>query len=64
MLDIAARLLGATLVLNMGRVDVARESLDAVRKSLARPAARERRRRARRLRARRQHVDERAVRAR
>jgi hypothetical protein len=35
MLDIAARLLGATLVLNMGRVDVARESLDAVRKSLA-----------------------------
>ena len=35
MLEIAARLLGATLVLNMGRVDVARESLDAVRKSLA-----------------------------
>jgi hypothetical protein len=35
MLGIAARLLGATLVLNMGRVDVARESLDTIRKSLS-----------------------------
>ena len=35
MLDIAARLIGATLVLNLGRTDVARESLDAIRKSLS-----------------------------
>lgn len=35
MLDISARLLGATLVLNMGRADVARDSLDAIRKSLS-----------------------------
>ena len=35
MLDVAARLIGTTLVLNMGRTDVARESLDAIRKSLA-----------------------------
>ncbi len=35
MLDIAARLIGTTLVLNMGRADVARESLDAIRKSLS-----------------------------
>ena len=35
MLDIAARLIGTTLVLNMGRTDVARESLDAIRRSLA-----------------------------
>lgn len=35
MLDIAARLIGTTLVLNMGRTDVARESLAAVRTSLS-----------------------------
>ena len=35
MLDIAARLIGATLVLNLGRTDVARETLDAIRKSLS-----------------------------
>jgi hypothetical protein len=35
MLDVAARLIGATLVLNLGRTDVARESLDAIRKSLS-----------------------------
>ena len=35
MLDIAARLIGATLVLSLGRTDVARESLDAIRKSLS-----------------------------
>jgi hypothetical protein len=35
MLDIAARLIGTTLVLNLGRTDVARESLAAVRQSLA-----------------------------
>jgi hypothetical protein len=35
MLDIAARLIGTTLVLNLGRADVARESLDAVRRSLS-----------------------------
>jgi hypothetical protein len=35
MLDITARQLGVTLVLNMGRVDVARESLAAIRKLLS-----------------------------
>lgn len=35
MLDVAARLIGTTLVLHLGRADVAQESLDAVRKSLA-----------------------------
>jgi hypothetical protein len=35
MLDVATRLIGTTLVLNLGRADVARESLDAVRKSLS-----------------------------
>jgi hypothetical protein len=35
MLDVAARLLGTTLVLNLGRTDVARESLAAVRQSLS-----------------------------
>ena len=35
MLDIAARLIGTTLVLNMGRTDVARESLAAIRMSLS-----------------------------
>ena len=36
MLDIAARLIGTTLVLNLGRTDVARESLAAIRTSLSR----------------------------
>jgi hypothetical protein len=35
MLDVAARLIGTTLVLNLGRVDVARESLDAIRRSVS-----------------------------
>ena len=35
MLDIAARLIGTTLVLNLGRTDVARESLAAVRQVLS-----------------------------
>lgn len=35
MLDIAARLIGAKLVLDVGRADVARESLDAVRRSIS-----------------------------
>ena len=35
MLDIAARLIGIMLVLNLGRTDVARESLDAIRASLS-----------------------------
>jgi hypothetical protein len=35
MLDIAARLIGTKLVLDLGRADVARESLDAVRRSLS-----------------------------
>jgi hypothetical protein len=35
MLDIAAQLVGTTLVLNMGRADVARESLEKIRKSLS-----------------------------
>jgi len=36
MLEIAAGLVGTTLVLNLGRPDVARESLDAIRASLSR----------------------------
>ena len=64
MLDIAARLIGTTLVLNLGRTDVARKSLAAIRTSVSRAAAAEWRRRARRLRARRQRGDGRAVRAR
>ena len=40
MLDVATRLIGTTLVLNLGRADVARESLDTIRKSLSRAAAR------------------------
>jgi hypothetical protein len=35
MLDIAARLIGTTLVLNLGRTDVARESLAAIRSALS-----------------------------
>ena len=35
MLEIAAQLIGTTLVLNMGRADVARESLDKVRRQLS-----------------------------
>jgi hypothetical protein len=35
MLEIAAGLVGTTLVLNMGRADVARESLEKIRKSLS-----------------------------
>ncbi|MEA2929025.1 MAG: hypothetical protein QOG38_1453 [Hyphomicrobiales bacterium] len=35
MLDIAAGLVGTTLVLNLGRADVARESLEKIRKSLS-----------------------------
>jgi hypothetical protein len=35
MLDVAARLIGTRLVLDLGRADVARESLDAVRRSLS-----------------------------
>jgi hypothetical protein len=35
MLEIAAQLIGTTLVLNMGRTDVARESLDKVRRQLS-----------------------------
>jgi hypothetical protein len=35
MLEIAASLIGTTLVLNMGRADVARESLDKMRKQLS-----------------------------
>jgi hypothetical protein len=35
MLDIAARLIGTRLVLDLGRADVARESLDAVRRALS-----------------------------
>lgn len=34
-LDVATRLIGISLVLNLGRPDVARESLDAIRKSLS-----------------------------
>jgi hypothetical protein len=34
-LEIAAQLIGTTLVLNMGRADVARESLDKIRKQLS-----------------------------
>ena len=64
MLDIAARLIGTTLVLNMGRTDVARELLDTVRTSLSDLRRAERRHGARRLRARCQYGDGRAVRAR
>jgi hypothetical protein len=35
MLDVATRLIGTTLVLNMGRADIARESLDTVRRTLS-----------------------------
>lgn len=35
MLEVAASLIGTTLVLNLGRADVARDSLDAIRKSLS-----------------------------
>jgi hypothetical protein len=35
MLDVAARLIGTTLVLNLGRTDVARESLAAIRSLLS-----------------------------
>jgi len=35
MLEIAASLIGTTLVLNMGRADVARESLDTMRKQIS-----------------------------
>jgi hypothetical protein len=35
MLDVAARLVGTTLVLNLGRIDVARESLEAIRRALS-----------------------------
>jgi hypothetical protein len=35
MLDVAARLIGTTLVLNLGRIDVARESLDTIRRSVS-----------------------------
>ena len=64
MLQIAAGLVGTTLVINLGRPDVARESLETDAQVALRAAAREPRHRARRLRARRQHRDGRAVRAR
>ena len=63
-LQVAAQLVGISLVLNLGRPDVARESLDTIRKIALRPAARERRHRAGRLRARCQRRDGCAVRAR